>query len=85
MDRDELWRYLVPMMEQDPDYQQALQRLKEIEQGYLALLETLSPQQRDVLERYIAACEAADDPLLYLAYQIGTHQRLLLEEKLSAE
>ena len=71
MDRDELWHRLIPMMEQNPDYQQALQKLKEIEPEYLALLETLSPQQRDVLERYIAACETADDPLLYLAYQIG--------------
>lgn len=71
MEREELWRYLVPMMEQDSDYQQALQKLKEVEPEYLALLETLSSQQRDVLERYIAACEAMDDPLIYLAYQIG--------------
>ena len=71
MNKDELWYYLVPMMEQDTDYQQALQRLKEIEPEYLALLETLSPQQRDVLERYIAACETVDDSLLFLAYQIG--------------
>lgn len=71
MDRDELWYYLVPMMEQDPDYQQALQQLKDIEPEYLALLETLSPQQRNVLERYIAATEAMDDPLIFMAYQIG--------------
>ena len=71
MEREELWRYLVPIMEQDSDYQQALQKLKEVEPEYLALLETLSSQQRDVLERYIAACEAMDDPLIYLAYQIG--------------
>lgn len=71
MDRDELWYYLVPMMEQDPDYQQALQHLKDIEPEYLALLETLSPQQRNVLERYIAATEAMDDPLIFMAYQIG--------------
>ena len=71
MNKEELWYYLVPMMEQDADYQQALQKLKEIEPEYLDLLETLSPQQRDVLDRYISACEAVDDPLVYLAYQIG--------------
>ena len=71
MDRDELWRRLVLMMEQDADYQQALQRLKEAEVDYLALLETMTPENREVLERYIAACEAIDDPLIYLAYQIG--------------
>ncbi len=71
MDRDELWRRSVPMMEQDADYQQALQRLKEAEVDYLVLLETMAPEKREVLERYIAACEAMDDPLIYLAYQIG--------------
>ena len=71
MDRDKLWNYLVPMMEQDADYQQALQRLKDVESDYLVLLETMAPENREVLERYIAACEAMDDPLIYLAYQIG--------------
>ena len=71
MERDELWCYLVPMMEQDADYQQALQRLKDVESDYLLLLETMTPKNREVLERYIAACEAMDDPLIYLAYQIG--------------
>ena len=85
MDRDELWDYLVPLMEQDADYQQALLRLKEVEPDYLSLLETMTPENREVLERYLAAAEALDDPLIYLAYQIGMHQRLLLEEKLSAE
>ena len=85
MERDELWRYLVPMMEQDADYQQALQRLKDVESDYLLLLETMTPKNREVLERYIAATEALEDPLIYLAYQIGICQRLPLEGKLSAE
>ena len=71
MNKDDLWDYLVPMMEQDPDYQQALQKLKETEPAYLALLETMTPENREILERYIAACEALDDPLIFLAYQIG--------------
>ena len=71
MNKDELWYYLVPMMEQDPDYQQALQKLKETEPDYLALLETMPPEAQAILERYIAACEALDDPLIFLAYQIG--------------
>ena len=74
MDREELWRRLIPMMEQDADYQQTLQQLKETEADYLALLETMTPRQRETLERYIAASEALDDPLIYLAYQIGLSQ-----------
>ena len=76
MDREELWRRLIPMMEQDADYQQTLQQLKETEADYLALLETMTPRQRETLERYIAASEALDDPLIYLAYQIGLSQSL---------
>ena len=71
MNKDDLWDYLAPMMEQDPDYQQALQKLKETEPAYLALLETMTPENREILERYIGACEALDDPLIFLAYQIG--------------
>lgn len=71
MDREELLCRLVPNMERDADYQQALQRVKSTETEYLAVLETLSPEKQEVLQRYIAACEAMDDPLIYLAYQIG--------------
>ena len=79
MGRDELWGRLVLMMEQDPDYQQTLQRLQAAEVDYLALLETLTQENREVLERYIAACEAMDDPLIYLAYQIGKARSLISE------
>ena len=71
MDRDELWRRLIPMMEQDEDYQQALQQLKAAEADYLLLLESMTQENREVLERYITACEAMDDPLIYLAYVLG--------------
>lgn len=71
MEKDELLCYLVPMMDADPDYQRALQKLKKVEPEYLALSETLTPEQRDVLERYIAACEEVDDALIFLAYEDG--------------
>ena len=71
MDKDELWRRLVPLMEQDEDYQQALQQLKSAETDYLTLSESLPPEDREVLERYIEACEAMEDPLVYLAFVLG--------------
>ena len=71
MAKEELLCCLVPMMDTDPDYQQALRKLEKVEPDYLALLETLTPEQRDVLERYIAACEEVDDALLFLAYEDG--------------
>ena len=71
MNRDKLWQMLVSWAEQNAEYQQALQRVKAVEADYLALLETLSGEQREVLDRYIAACEEMDEVMLLGAYQIG--------------
>ena len=75
MEREKLWRRLVYMMERDADYQLALQRLKNAEAEYLTLLETMTPESREILECYIAASEALEDPLILLAYQIGLSDR----------
>ena len=75
MEREKLWRRLVFMMERDADYQLALQRLKNAEAEYLTLLETMTPESREILECYIAASEALEDPLILLAYQIGLSDR----------
>ena len=77
MDREELWHRLVPLMEQDEDYQQALQQLKAAEADYLTLSETLTPENREILERYIGACEAMEDPLVYLAFVLGKTSAIL--------
>ena len=77
MDREELWHRLVPLMEQDEDYQQALQQLKTAEADYLTLSETLTPEKREILERYIGACEAMEDPLVYLAFVLGKTSAIL--------
>ena len=71
MNRDELRNRLVLMAERDAEYQRALQDLQAAEPAYLALLETLEPEKREILERYITACEMLDDSMLVLAYHIG--------------
>ena len=71
MNREELWDRLTLMMGGDPEYQQALQRLQVAEAAYLAVVETMKPEDREVLDRYIAACEETDDAVIWLAYQIG--------------
>ena len=83
MDREELWRRLISMMEQDADYQQALQQLKSAETDYLTLSASLTPEDREVLERYIGACEAMEDPLVYLAYALGKTSAAL--DKINAD
>ena len=71
MEQEELLNVLMIMAENDTNYQQALLQLKEVETEYTALLETLPQKTQEVLERYIAACEAMDDALVLLAYQFG--------------
>lgn len=71
MDTTTLWKKLTHMMAEDAQYQQALKTVQAAEPAYLAVVEKLSAPDRETVERYIAACEALDDPLIYLAYQIG--------------
>ena len=71
MDTTTLWKKLTCLMADDPQYQQALKTVQAAEPTYLEIIEKLSAPDRDGIERYIAACEALDDPLIYLAYQIG--------------
>ena len=76
MNNNELWERLMLEAEQNTEYQQALQELKNVEEDYTALLESLSAQQREVLERYISACEEMDEALVFAAYQIGLSGKL---------
>ena len=71
MEQEELLSVLMIMAEKDTNYQQALLQLKKVETEYTAFLETLTPEKQAVLERYIAACEAMDDALVFLAYRLG--------------
>ena len=71
MDRAELWCRLLSDAKQNAEYQQGLQKLNCVEQDYTALLKTLTPQQREIAERYIAACEEMDEALVFRAYQLG--------------
>lgn len=54
----------------DPDYQTLLAQCRELEAPYLALLESLSPQQRELLERYISLCEELEHQMTILACRI---------------
>ncbi len=53
------------------DYLDALAELQKLEPDFRALREQLDAPHRELLDRYIAACEALDDAVVNLAYQIG--------------
>ena len=71
MKPEELWDALEMRKGNNELYQQLLAKVKSREAGYLAALEMLPPEQRQQVEDYVAACEALDDPLVYMAYQLG--------------
>ncbi len=53
------------------EYHQALEDLRKLEPDFAALREGMTETQRELLDRYIAACEALDDVLTHLAYRVG--------------
>ena len=52
-------------------YQQWLQKAKDLEPGYEQIRGNLSEEQREILDRYIMACEEMDHIRQILAYQLG--------------
>lgn len=68
---EELWEALELKKRNSELYQQLLAMVESREAGYLAALEMLPPELRQQVEDYVAACEALDDPLVYMAYCLG--------------
>ena len=55
----------------DEHYQTCLKEVRELEVLFLRLRDMLSVPQRELLDRYIAACEELDHTTVCLAYQMG--------------
>ena len=80
MEKDNIWDILVDFAENDKQYQEALDRVKRLEPAFLAIRKSLSPEQQQTLDDYIAACEALDQCQTFLAAKLS-----LYEENHSAE
>jgi len=66
----ELWTKLDTLAAQDTRYQQALEKVSALEPAYLAIKNTLSPEQQQALDDYITACEVLDECQLWLALHL---------------
>ena len=55
----------------DHQYQQMLEIVKGKEAKFLNVRNSLSPEQRDIIDDYIAACEELDHILTGIAYTLG--------------
>ena len=62
---------LVLRASTDKWYQQCLQEVRALETEFLEVRATLTPEQQDALDRYIAACEELEHALTQLAYHLG--------------
>ena len=71
MDYEKLWDDLVTAAKTDENYQQALKEVENLESHYLEVCDRLSSEEKDVIEDYIAACEALGDAMMLIAYRLG--------------
>ena len=62
---------LAAMAAADECYQNCLKEVQELEEMFLRLRDMLTTPQRELLDRYISACEELDHTAVRLAYQLG--------------
>ena len=74
MEKDNIWDILVDFAENDKQYQEALDRVKRLEPAFLTIRESLSPEQQQILDDYIAACEALDQCQTFLAAKLSYYE-----------
>ena len=66
---------LDAMAAADECYQNCLKEVQELEELFLRLREMLSTPQRELLDRYISACEELDHAKVHLAYRMGQEEK----------
>ena len=71
MDYEKMWDELLTEAKKDEEYQWHLEQVRSTEPDFLAVCEMLTPEQRQAVEDYIAACDAQDDYMFTLAYRLG--------------
>ena len=63
-------------LQNDPWYQDCAKDVQQRTAAYEAICSTLTPQQQEDLDLYIAACEELEHTAVFVAYQIGReHQK----------
>ena len=71
MNNDNLWEEIMKSATKDPEFQWAQNKVQNTEKEYLEVCKSLTPEQKLVIEDYIAACELMDDYLAVTAYHLG--------------
>ena len=71
MSYDNLWEEVMKTAMKDPEFQWTQNKLEKAEENYLEVCKSLTPEQKQVVEDYIAACEHQGDYLAVTAYHLG--------------
>ena len=71
MYHDNLWEEVIKSAMKDPEFRWYQNMVQNTEKVYLEVCESLSPEQKQAVEDYIAACEDLDDYLTVQAYDLG--------------
>ena len=61
---------LMDLARCSPHYQNCLQDVQDTEPAFLAIRESLTPEQQEQLDAYLSACEELEHCLTLLAYQL---------------
>ena len=64
------------LLEHDPEFKTLLAELVQAEEGYKQVLQKLSSEDQQTVERYIGLCEELDYQKLHTAYKCGRLHKL---------
>lgn len=62
-------------LDRDPEFQALLARQADTEKGYIQVMEQLSEQDREIVERYVLLCEELEYKRTVTAYRCGRLHR----------
>ena len=79
MDYEKVWDELIAAAKVDADYQKALKAAEKLEDSYLEVCNSLSAEQKMVIEGYVAACETLGDYMALVAYRQGNSTQSALK------
>ena len=75
MNHENLWEEIMKSAMKDPEFQWAQNKVQNTEKEYLEVCKSLTPEQKLVIEDYIAACELMGDHLAVTAYHLGKQHK----------
>ncbi len=71
MDNIDIWDQLFATLRDNKDYIESVEAIRDLEPNYLAVLESLTDTQKELIEAYISACDMQSDSMILHAYRLG--------------